>query len=169
MLTASRLVLIVPITLAIVSGRRALAIAIYALAALTDFFDGKVARRFGLASEFGSKFDAGVDIAFSAMLFIWLLILFPQHARTFWFLMAVILLANALVGVVAFYRTGRLLSLHLMPSKIGTAVLFIAFPLAVLIGYPVQVVSAASAIVLCGRVHTLVYILRTRLQELRSE
>jgi len=60
-LTALRLLLALPIVAAMWSGRRGLALALFAAAAATDVLDGAVARRFGLETPFGAYLDPIAD------------------------------------------------------------------------------------------------------------
>jgi CDP-diacylglycerol--glycerol-3-phosphate 3-phosphatidyltransferase len=85
MLTAARLVLIVPILLCLAHGARAWAFFWGALAIATDLLDGWFARRLGQFSELGRLFDPVVDKigALSVMLF---LVLSPRYDFPLWFL-----------------------------------------------------------------------------------
>jgi cardiolipin synthase len=62
-LTALRLAGVVPLGLAIASGRPAFAALLFALAVATDLLDGRVARRFGEASPLGGLLDHAADAA----------------------------------------------------------------------------------------------------------
>jgi cardiolipin synthase len=61
LLTLLRLVLVPFVILAILDGRHTLALALFAGAALTDFLDGAVARRFRLATPAGAWLDPVAD------------------------------------------------------------------------------------------------------------
>jgi len=61
LLTVLRLVLVPFVVLAILDGRHTLALALFAGAALTDYLDGAVARRFGLATPAGARLDPVAD------------------------------------------------------------------------------------------------------------
>lgn len=63
-LTAVRLVLIVPTTLAILAGSWWPAAALFTLAAVTDFYDGVVARKLSQMSPLGGFFDHATDAVF---------------------------------------------------------------------------------------------------------
>ncbi len=85
MLTAARLVLIIPILLCLAHGARAWAFFWGALAIATDLLDGWFARRLGQFSELGRLFDPVVDKigALSVMLF---LAVSPRYDFPLWFL-----------------------------------------------------------------------------------
>lgn len=154
-LTAARLVLIFPITLALLWGSLPFAVALYVLAAITDFFDGKIARRQGLVSEFGAKFDAGVDMVLGVMIFIWLWLVSPNDWIFLSVLFAVLVGAYIITALVSFAVVKRLVSLHLQTGRIGTFLLFTAFPIVVLFGYLVPALSIAGAVVLAGRIEMI--------------
>ncbi len=60
-LTLLRLLLAPPIVAAMWTGRHGLALALFALAAATDLFDGAAARRFGLETPLGAYLDPIAD------------------------------------------------------------------------------------------------------------
>ena len=60
-LTTIRLLLAVPIGLAILGARDGAALALLGLAAVTDLLDGSLARRWGTASDRGARFDVWAD------------------------------------------------------------------------------------------------------------
>ena len=62
-LTIARLFLAPVVSFLIIRERYAAAAAVFATAALTDFVDGVIARRFGLVSELGARLDAIADKA----------------------------------------------------------------------------------------------------------
>ena len=57
LLTIFRFFLVYPIVLFILDNNFLWAILLYILAAITDFFDGLIARKYGLISEFGKIAD----------------------------------------------------------------------------------------------------------------
>lgn len=61
LLTLLRLVLVPFVILAILDGRHTPALALFAVAALTDVLDGAVARRFRLATPLGARLDPVAD------------------------------------------------------------------------------------------------------------
>jgi len=69
-LTALRLLLAPPIVAAMWTGRHALAMALFALAAATDLRDGAVARRFGLETPFGAYLDPIADKCLLSAMFL---------------------------------------------------------------------------------------------------
>lgn len=158
-LTCLRLVLIVPITALLAQGELGWALALFILAALTDFFDGRVARRFSLASEFGARLDAGVDIVLMAFIFIWGSLL--EGVQVYW-LLAVMAAGLGVTAAFSISLHKRIVAPHLPMGKVGTAALFIAFPAGIVFGGMVVWLSLATALMLMGRVEALVYLLKKR-------
>jgi phosphatidylglycerophosphate synthase len=62
-LTGLRLLLAVPLGVAVLQAADQAALGLLGLAALTDLLDGSLARRLGVASEHGARFDAWADFA----------------------------------------------------------------------------------------------------------
>jgi cardiolipin synthase len=69
-LTASRLLLLPIIIVAIVLGKGPIAVAGMALVVITDLLDGRISRRLGQASTFGGTLDSTVDFVLIYSLFI---------------------------------------------------------------------------------------------------
>jgi CDP-diacylglycerol---glycerol-3-phosphate 3-phosphatidyltransferase len=63
-LTALRLGLIFPLTGCIIDSEWAIAAVLFTVAALTDYFDGPLARRYGQATPFGGFADHATDALF---------------------------------------------------------------------------------------------------------
>lgn len=63
-LTALRLGLIFPLTWAIIEHEWSIAAVIFSIAALTDYFDGPLARHYGQATPFGGFADHATDALF---------------------------------------------------------------------------------------------------------
>lgn len=159
-LTTVRLLLIVPITLAVLANAQVLAVTLYSLAALTDFFDGRVARKYGLASEWGAKYDGGVDIIFSVATFPWLMLLFPQRAELILLGLLVVMTFQVLVAAVSLGCKGRIVSLHLQLGRVATAMFFFVFPVMVMFGYLPVLFFASIALLVVGKMHTAWHLLR---------
>src|SRR5580704_15725418 len=65
-----RILLVVPIALALANQRLALSIALFALAAISDAADGFLAKRFGWQSELGAVLDPLADKLLLATVFV---------------------------------------------------------------------------------------------------
>lgn len=135
-LTISRLVA-VPIYLYILfglgDGYRLLAIVVLALAALTDFFDGYLARKLGCVSEFGKMADPFVDrvLIISVLIALYIKV---SGALPLWAVGAVVGRdALMLVGSAAILRSGKRFSVT-FAGKLSTAILLTALCLLTLNG-----------------------------------
>jgi CDP-diacylglycerol--glycerol-3-phosphate 3-phosphatidyltransferase len=73
MLTLLRLVLIAPVSVLTLARNDVAALALFIAAAMTDYFDGFVARRFNQVTPFGARLDASVDKIFVYVMFATLL------------------------------------------------------------------------------------------------
>ena len=64
LLTGLRLIVLAPCVVAILQGYWWAAAALFTVAALSDYYDGKLARRFNQTSPFGGLFDHATDALF---------------------------------------------------------------------------------------------------------
>ncbi|MEX0626745.1 MAG: CDP-alcohol phosphatidyltransferase family protein [Chloroflexota bacterium] len=103
-------------------------------ALITDAFDGMAARRLGLTSDFGSKFDSIADQAVQLSSIGWVLLLMPEIITDNLVASALALgtyLASLTVGLVKYRRLGNL---HLYLSKVGGLFLYLFLIQAFLVG-----------------------------------
>ena len=125
LLSLSR-VLFIPLLLYFVNNDMRLAFTIgYVLVALTDFFDGKIARKFNQCTELGKAMDSYCDLAFYLSTAYYVYKLYPLHLSknlpTFIVLLCVIVLSL----VVAKVRIGKPVMLHTWLLKIPSALVTI--------------------------------------------
>ncbi len=100
--TASRLPLAAVGMLVFHQWSQLVGVVIIAMAAFTDFLDGKVARYFNCESPFGAEFDPTVDKALMFIVGIWAAIAVVDEPRYVWAL----IIAEVLVGGLAiFYKS----------------------------------------------------------------
>jgi phosphatidylglycerophosphate synthase len=118
-LTAVRLLLIPVLWWCALTGH-ALAVGVgLALAFLTDVGDGFLARRLGLGSAFGARFDSIADGLIGPSVLVWLLLLKPGVVLDHWVLFATwigLTYASMAVGLARFHRFANL---HLYSSKVA--------------------------------------------------
>lgn len=100
---------------------------------LTDFFDGFLARRHGLVSDFGSMLDSIADIAFFGSAALLSISLFPGYVlpNLPWVIVTVGLLLMA--GLLPRLRLGHFLFIHTHLSRLGAALVFLTLPASFLI------------------------------------
>jgi len=100
-LTLSRLLLTAPICLAIVSKELALALALFLLAGLTDYLDGRIARARHQETGFGKVFDLSTD----GLLFLGVLLSLAWISQLRFFWAAALILS----GAIPILSQGRLM------------------------------------------------------------
>ena len=119
LITVVRIVLVVPIALALWHRQLPLAIALFALAAASDALDGFLARRFDWRSELGGILDPIADKLLLVTVFVTLGL---ERLVPFWLMAAAIVRDAVIVGGAAAYRffIGRLSAAPSMVSKLNT-------------------------------------------------
>lgn len=159
-LTWTRLILIIPITVAAWLDARWTVLVLFVIAMLTDFFDGLVARRTGVASEKGARLDSAVDNAMLPFYFAWLWLLFPQLFIEFW---PGIALLVALIGVqlaVARWKLSKITGLHLWSDKLSAIGGFILLPALIIFGYLPWLVWTVFGISYIASIEGVIYLIK---------
>ena len=117
--------------------------ALYALAGVTDMFDGYVARRTGTESELGAKLDSIADLI---LVVVCLVKILPAIAvpTWLWIWAAAIVLVKAANAVSGFVVEKRLVMPHTMANKVAGFVVFLV-PFAIpLFGITVPAIIACA-------------------------
>ncbi len=113
--TLARIPLLVVGILVFINQSRILGVAVMALAALTDFFDGRVARRFHCKTEFGRQLDPLTDKVFMAMIVIFALTQVSGHGGLYllWAIVAIeaVLASITVVSLRKFHRVPYVVTL----------------------------------------------------------
>jgi cardiolipin synthase (CMP-forming) len=114
-----RILLVVPIAIALFHERLALAVSLFALAAVSDAADGFLARRFGWQSELGAVLDPIADKLLLATIFVTLGLL---KLVPLWLMVAAVARDVIIVAGAAAYRLiiGPLTARPSLISKINT-------------------------------------------------
>lgn len=100
-LTALRILLVVPVALALLHGELITAIALFGVAAVTDAADGFLAKHFGWQSEIGSVLDPAADKLLLATVFVVLALL---HWVPAWLMAAAVARDLIIVSGAIAYR-----------------------------------------------------------------
>ncbi|OGW60324.1 MAG: hypothetical protein A2V83_07485 [Nitrospirae bacterium RBG_16_64_22] len=100
-------------------GRTDLLAFFFPLAGATDAVDGWIARRYGLQTEFGSRFDSVADYGYYYSAPIWFWWLVPDVVRSWWPWIAVPVVLFLAGEVVKLVRGRVVVALHLYSSKIA--------------------------------------------------
>lgn len=111
-------------------------LAVYTFTGLTDILDGWLARKKGIATDFGARLDSIADLMFYGVV---LLRLFPVLWQTLpvaiWYAVAVIFLVRLAAYAVAAVKYHRFASLHTWLNKLtGIGVFLLPYVLAVSTG-----------------------------------
>ena len=117
--------------------------ALYALAGVTDMFDGYIARRTGTESELGAKLDSIADLI---LVVVCLVKILPAIAvpTWLWIWAAAIVLVKAANAVSGFVVEKRLVMPHTMANKVAGFVVFLV-PFAIpLFGISVPAIIACA-------------------------
>ena len=133
-LTASRLVIVPVMWVCALLGARVFIGLGLIVALVTDALDGMAARRLGLTSDFGSRFDSIADQTIQLSSIGWVLLVMPQIITENIVVSALALstyLASLTVGLVKFRRLG---DLHLYLTKVSGLLLYLFLIHAFLIG-----------------------------------
>lgn len=98
---------------------------VYALTGVTDIFDGFLARKMGIASEFGARLDSIADLLFYTLTIVKLLpVLWEKLPRVIWFFVGLVLAVRLFSYLVAAIKFRRFASHHTWLNKITGAFVF---------------------------------------------
>lgn len=159
LVTLSRALLIAPIIALLLANLRTAALAVYVLAALTDAFDGWIARRTGRASRYGAQLDAAVDNIFAIGILAFLMLAWPDMVRRQALAMAVLFGAPLVYLAVSWTMRRRLMMFHFWSAKVGAFLLFCLWPLIAVTGAEGLIVIVA-AVVGFSRIEQILFLLR---------
>lgn len=102
-ITFSRLIFIALFTYLLFSGYSTiLVLTVFALGALTDLFDGKVARGFNEVSDVGARMDQIFDRMFTGVAFFALLFYFENNNLNFMILPLILSVSREIIGIPGF-------------------------------------------------------------------
>ena len=106
---------------------------VYTVTGLTDVMDGWLARKKGMASEFGAKLDSMADLLFYSVVLLRLLpVLWQMLPMTLWYAAAAVVFVRLMSYVVAGIKYHRFASLHTWLNKLtGVGVFLLPYALVV--------------------------------------
>lgn len=159
LVTLSRAALIVPILLLLLDGKQTPAFGLYVLAALTDVFDGWIARGTGQSSRFGAQLDAAVDNIFSVGILAFLLLAWPGLWERQWLSLIVLFGGPIVYLAVSWGMRRRLMMFHFWSAKLGAFLLFALWPLIVFSGAE-SLIGIVALVVGFSRVEQVIFMLR---------
>lgn len=129
-MTLTRFILIAPISILLAGEAYGLAMALFAIAVLSDVLDGPTARAQGTDSPRGAMLDGIADFALGLATAVWTWWLFPEGRLVIEFYLAVVLTVAAGFILFGYLRTGQILFLHLNSGKALCLLLYLMLPLA---------------------------------------
>jgi len=136
------------------------ATSVLALTAVTDMFDGYIARHFNMITNLGKMLDPVADKLTQAVMIVCLSIRFRQ----IWIVACIFLVKEGfmLVMGVKNLRRGRMLDGALMAGKVCTTVLFVSMGVIMLFPKPSQtLLNAAAALCILAMAVSFLFYLST--------
>lgn len=134
LLSLSRFVIGVLLYFIAFQERRVLFVLVFLLAGLTDFFDGFVARKFGV-SKFGSKLDGLADVFIMVSCVVWLWWLAPGVLGIIWPFVVLLIVLGVVVRAFQLIKYWEFGSYHLVSAKIAVVLGYFFVASAVLGGF----------------------------------
>lgn len=98
-----------------------------ALALLSDFFDGVIARHLGVATAGLRRLDSFADTVFCASAAVAVWMLHPEMIRERWFSLAILVALEVTRYALDFLKFHREASYHMWSAKLWALALFLAF------------------------------------------
>lgn len=159
LVTLSRAVLIVPITVMLALDLMIPALVLYIAAALTDLVDGWLARRTGRSSAFGAQLDAWVDNIFSIAILGFIVFAYPgvwvRHSAA----LTILFSAPVIYLALSYALCQRFLMFHFWSAKLGALLLFCLWPVIALTSSE-AIIPIAAAVIAFSRLEQLLFIFR---------
>lgn len=151
LLSVIRIILVPVFAVLFTNGHRVAALIVLAVSGLTDFFDGKIARRFNQISELGKILDPVADKITQLTIAVMLLILFRKAENTliqaFGWVFIVFLAKEGImiVGGLVMLLLGIKPGAAELPGKIATMLFYCSMILIIAIGPEIGVFSTHFA------------------------
>lgn len=123
LITAVRLILLPFIVYYMYVERWEIVFVIGFVAIVSDFFDGAVARKFNMVTDFGRKFDPTVDKIFLLTMFF---LIYQKRLAPDWFCLTVIAKDLSIPAILAFGKI-RGVKLNFSPTKMGKSAVAFQF------------------------------------------
>ena len=159
LVSLSRLVLIIPVVVLLLTDHDRFALLVMVIAATTDLLDGWIARRTGRSSQFGAQLDAVVDNIFSLAILGFLLLAYPGLLNRHGVALAVVFISPLLYLALSYGLSRRFMMFHFWSAKIGAVLVFCLWPL-IALTHSEMAIPITAAVIVFSRSEQLVFILR---------
>lgn len=133
---------------------------VYVLVALTDAFDGLVARSTGVASTQGELLDGAIDMIFIGFSLYFLYLVAPSIYSDYWFAFVLVGLAYIAFFVISQLKIHRPSTPHLWSGKVSMTLGAALLPFTLIFGVVSWYVYLAAAVTVVARIDVIVHILR---------
>jgi len=124
---------------------------LYTIAGLSDFFDGIIARKYNLCTNFGAKLDSIADEIISSLTIVFVFLLVPNVVLKYIYyviLAAVLLFVRFLIYLIKFKNKTRL---HLISSKFVMFFLYLCIFIVLIFNYeqiiPICIIVCSIALI----------------------
>jgi len=125
-------------------------VVVFAIAAITDFFDGQIARRFSMVTKIGKKLDMFADRILMIGVVVAFFIVFYMNGESNKIILTILLLMREMIALpfllCAVFDKGRIFPPARKIAKLTTLLQGIAFPMIVL-GWSFAIIVCLAAFV----------------------
>ena len=154
--------MIVPISVFALLRNVPVTLTLYFIAVFTDFFDGYVARKQGLASSKGADLDGTIDLIFVAFGLWWIYLFVPELYVSYWPYLIIVLTSFVAFFLVSFVKLRRMAIPHFWLAKLAMALFATLLPVILLFGLQHWFIHVTWIVTVISRIEMAIYILLGR-------
>lgn len=109
-------------------------VSLFTIGLLSDVFDGIIARRLGISSEYLRRMDSAADQVFWVLVATSVVITFPDFLKDHWIKLVLLIAIESLTYAVSYAKFGKEVATHAISSKIWTLIMFATLVQVMIIG-----------------------------------
>ena len=109
-------------------------VSLFTIGLLSDVFDGIIARRLGISSEYLRRMDSAADQVFWVLVATSVVITFPDFLKDHWIKLVLLIAIESLIYAVSYAKFGKEVATHAISSKIWTLIMFATLVQVMIIG-----------------------------------